>query len=77
MTGVGERRPFWRTALLVLMVAAATSVQSRGQRSTNCGLTCYRSWGIVVWNLSSFGGKIRQITIQSVRENLDCRKSAN
>ncbi len=29
-----------------------------------------------VWNLSSFGGKIRQMNIQLVRENLDCRKSA-
>jgi hypothetical protein len=49
MNGGGERRLFWRTALLVLMVAAATSVQSRGQRATNCGLTCYRSWGISLW----------------------------
>jgi hypothetical protein len=30
----------------------------------------------VVGNLSSFGGKIRQITIQLVREKLGCRKSA-
>ncbi len=30
----------------------------------------------VVWNLSSFGGKIRQMNIQLVRENLDYKKSA-